>query len=117
VSDDVSTTLDSLEAAAGLLERMRAEAVGDGRPMLALLLQLARDEAKEEIARQSQPANPPEPAKPSAASNVIAFPRARLTRRRNARLLAGGSATDGGQLLAFPIRAGVAVRRRPRRRS
>jgi hypothetical protein len=98
----------SLTATPDVLERMRARAVGDGHLMLALLLQLARDEAKEALGRSAaaeEPTNIP-------ASNVIRFPRKRLARRRNARALAENEAPALGQVLVFPEMRRPAGRRR-----
>jgi hypothetical protein len=99
------TCIDHLRAAVAELQRMHAAAVGEGCPMLALTLQLARDEAEEELARRTAPSKAPAARKKAAASragsNVIRFPRRRVARRRSARALpeSGGGAT--GQLLSF----------------
>jgi hypothetical protein len=81
----MSKTAHSLKDVAEDLDRMRADAVAERHPMLALLLQLARDEAKEELDRQ-QPKKPRKPRRPALPSNVIPFPvqRARNGARRRA---------------------------------
>jgi hypothetical protein len=91
-------TAHPLKAVAVELERMRADAVASSHPMLALLLQLARDEAREELAKRT--AKPKR--KPAAkASNVIRFPRKRLARRRNARILAEAVTIANGEVVRF----------------
>ena len=81
----MSMPLQSLNDVAEELDRMRAAAVGASHPMLALLLQLARDEAKEEHDRRAPKKQ--RKAKPALPSNVIPFPlqRVRNRERRHAR--------------------------------
>lgn len=61
-----------LNAVAAALSTMQQEAVADGHAMLALLLQLARDEALEERARREDAET--EAACRPPPSNVIPFP-------------------------------------------
>jgi hypothetical protein len=90
--------IDRLKAAVLELDRMRATAVDEGCPMLALTLQLARDEAEEELARR----NAMKRARAAhAGSTVIRFPRRRLARRRKARAFAEDSGAPTGELLSF----------------
>ena len=85
-----------LKAVAAELDRMRANAVADSHPMLALLLQLARDEANEELSKRT--AKPKQKAA-AKASNVICFPRKRLAKRRNARILAQLASRADGEVV------------------
>jgi hypothetical protein len=66
------------------LDRMRSDAVAEGHPMLALLLQLAHDEAKEELDRQ-EPKKTRKARRPELPSNIIPFPALRLRNRVRAR--------------------------------
>jgi hypothetical protein len=91
----MSANENTLLAIAARLEAMREQAVADAHPMLALLLQLARDEAKEELARRSRK---PRPSR--TATSVILFPARRLAKRRAARALAGIS-LKAGELVRF----------------
>jgi len=91
--------LDHLSAAVAELDGMRAAAVSEGCPMLALTFQLARDEAVDEIARRT-----PKKQARQLPSNVIRFPRKRLAKRRNARALAGRAEAPTGQVLRFTDR-------------
>ena len=76
-------TVHSLSEVAEDLDRMRADAVAELHPMLALLLQLARDEAKEECERQA-PKKARKPRRPALPSNVIPFPVDRMRQRKRA---------------------------------
>jgi hypothetical protein len=80
----MSKQLKSLTTVAEDLDHMRAAAVADGHPMLALLLQLARDEAKEENDRQA-PKQTKKAKRPQLPSNVIPFPVQRIRNRRRLR--------------------------------
>jgi hypothetical protein len=79
----MSKQVHSLANVAEDLDRMRSDAVAEGHPMLALLLQLAHDEAKEELGRQEP--KRPRKARPKLPSNVIPFPVQRLRNRVRAR--------------------------------
>ena len=79
----MSKQTQSLTEIAEELDRMRAAAVADSHPMLALLLQLARDEAKEEDDRRTP--KKARKAKPQLPSNVIPFPLQRLKNRERRR--------------------------------
>ena len=94
-----STFLDHLRAAVGEIDGMRAAAVSEGCPMLALTLQLARDEAADEIARRT-----PRKTVRHLPANVIRFPRKRLAKRRNAKALADCADASTGQVLSFADR-------------
>jgi hypothetical protein len=94
----MSNTPHPLKTVAAELERMRAHAIADAHPMLALLLQLARDEAKEELAKRTAK---PRPKPAQKASNVIRFPRKHLAKRRNARILAGAISAANGEVVRF----------------
>ena len=91
-------TAHPLKAVAAELERMRAHAIADAHPMLALLLQLARDEANEELAKRTAK---PKPKPAAKTSNVIRFPRKRLAKRRNARILADAISAASGEVVRF----------------
>jgi hypothetical protein len=99
------TCIDHLRAAVAELQRMQAAAVGEDCPMLALTLQLAHDEAEEELARRTATSKALASGKKASASragsNVIRFPRRRLAKRRNARGLAEHCGGATGQLLNF----------------
>jgi hypothetical protein len=97
-----STFLDHLSAAVRELDGMRAAAVSEGCPMLALTLQLARDEAADEIARRSAKRKTVR----QLPSNVIRFPRKRLAKRRNSNALADCGEISIGQVLRFAARRG-----------
>jgi hypothetical protein len=90
----MSANEDPLLTIAAALDAMREQAIADAQPMLALLLQLARDEAKEELARRRRK---PRPAK--TATNVILFPTHRLAKRRDARALAVTTGKAAGELV------------------
>lgn len=77
----MSKPIHSLKDVAEDLDRMRADAVAEAHPMLALLLQLARDEAREELERQAPEAKARHLA---PASNVIPFPPLRVRSRKSA---------------------------------
>ena len=94
----MSRIVHPLQTLAAKLDSMRADAVASSHPMLALLLQLARDEAHEELAKRT--AKPKRKAA-AKASNVIRFPRKRLARRRNARILAEAVIIANGEVVRF----------------
>jgi len=94
----MSKTAHPLKSVAAELDRMRVDAVADSHPMLALLLQLARDEANEELTKRM--AKPKQKAA-AKASNVIRFPRKRLAKRRNALILADAMRVADGEVVRF----------------